>query len=225
MGTARLVHLDNLKVVLIASIIAMHAVLGYVGLVEAWTYSGVRETTLDPVVEMALLVVVSPFGFFLIALLFLVAGLLTPGSFDRKGSRRFVADRLLRLGIPFAVYVFLVQPTLVHQLERRYGDSTGTWRQDYLGAEHQLDTGPLWFVGVLLLYSLAYAAWRRPRGPTRPSSRPPTIRTLGLIALAVAPASFAIPAGLPLRRREWVLRPRTSGSGRRASRCSRSASG
>ena len=191
-GSARLLHLDNLKVVLIALIIAMHAGLGYVGLVVAWTYSDVRETTLHPVVEMALLVLLSPFGFFLIALLFLVAGLLTPGSYDRKGGRRFVVDRLLRLGVPFVVYVFLVQPTLVYLVEHPLGGASGTYWQEYLGAEQQVDTGPLWFVGVLLLYSLAYAAWRRRRGPDRPAPRPPTLRTLVVSALVVAPASFAI---------------------------------
>jgi hypothetical protein len=195
--SARLLHLDNLKVVLIALIIALHAVLGYVGLFEAWTYSGVRETTLDPVVEMALLVVLSPFGFFLIALLFLVAGLLTPGSHDRKGGKRFVADRLLRLGVPFAIYVLVVQPSLVYPLEHTFGDATGTYWQEYLGAERQVDTGPLWFVGVLLVYSLAYAAWCRLAGPGRRAPRAPTMRTLVVSALVVAPASFVVRLAYP----------------------------
>jgi hypothetical protein len=192
LATGRLLHLDNLKVVLIALIIALHAVLGYVGLFEAWTYSEMRETTLHPVVEMVLLVVLSPFGFFLIALLFLVAGLLTPGSYDRKGSRQFVIDRLLRLGVPFAAYVFLVQPVLVYAVAHPFGDASGTFWQEYLGAERQIDTGPLWFVGVLLVYSLAYAGWRRLQAPSRRAPRPPTLRTLVVSALVVAPTSFVV---------------------------------
>ena len=35
-------------------------------------------------------------------LFFLLAGLLTAGALDRKGSRRFAGDRLLRLGVPWA---------------------------------------------------------------------------------------------------------------------------
>lgn len=197
MRTARLLYLDNLKVVLIGLIIVMHAALGYVGVVNAWTYSGSRETTLHPVVEMVLLVTLSPFGFFLIALLFLVAGLLTPGSHDRKGGRRFVHDRLLRLGVPFALYVFLVQPVLVYAVEHPFGGATGTFWQEYLGAEKQIDTGPLWFVGVLLLYSLAYAGWRRLRGPDRRRLPSPTVRTLVVSAVVVAPLSFAIRLAYP----------------------------
>jgi glucan biosynthesis protein C len=195
--TARLLYLDNLKVVLIGSIIALHAVLGYAGIVEAWTYSGVRETTLDPVVEMVLVVGLGPFGFFLIALLFLVAGLLTPAAHGRKGGRQFVSDRLLRLGVPFVLYVFLVQPTLVYLVEHPFGSAPGSWQEEYLGAEGGLDTGPLWFVGVLLLYSLAYAGWRRLRGPTRRPSRPPTMRTLLTLSLLVAPASFLVRLAYP----------------------------
>lgn len=195
--TDRLVHLDNLKVVLIALIIALHAVLGYVGTVEAWTYSGVRETTLDPVVEMLLIVALSPFGFFLIALLFLVAGLLTPGSHDRKGGRRFVVDRLLRLGLPFVIYVFLLQPSMVYLLEHRFGDARGSWAQKYLDGRLQVDTGPLWFVGVLLVYSLAYAGWRRLGAAGSRAFRPPTMRTLATLALTVAPTSFAVRLAYP----------------------------
>lgn len=198
-ASRRLTYLDNLKVVLIAAIIALHGVLGYAGIVEVWTYSDLREVTLTPVVEAALFVLVSPFGFFLIALLFLVAGLLTPSSYQRKGARQFVGDRLLRLGVPFVAYVFLVQPSLVYALEHPLGDATGSYWQEYLGAERQIDTGPLWFVGVLLVYSLAYAAWRRWKGraaggfgATGRETRTITVRMLAVIAAVVAPSSFAI---------------------------------
>ena len=118
---ARSLYLDNLKVVLIAAIIAMHAIAGYAGAIEVWTYAGVRETTLHPAVEMAIVVLALPFGLFLIALLFLVAGLLAVPSLERKGPGRFARDRLIRLGIPFAVYVLLVQPVVVYAMAHPLG--------------------------------------------------------------------------------------------------------
>jgi glucans biosynthesis protein C len=220
---ARLVYLDNLKVVLIAAIIALHGVLGYAGIVEVWTYSELREVTLSPVADVTLVVLVSPFGFFLIALLFLVAGLLTPPSYARKGASRFVSGRLLRLGVPFVVYVCLVQPTLVYALEHPLGDAPGSYWQEYLGAEHQIDTGPLWFVGVLLVYSLGYAGWRvwADRAADRAGvgpGRAPTItwRTLLVIAAVVAPTSFAIRT-VTHTARKAASPTSTSGSGRPAS--------
>ena len=196
-ASSRRPYLDNLKVALIAAIIVIHALLGYSS-IEAWTYTGLREVTLAPATEVVLLVGAAPFGLFLIALLFLVAGLLTTPSLERKGTRRFVVDRLLRLGVPFALYVLLVQPILVYALEHPLGRAPGSFWQEYGGPERRLDTGPLWFVGVLLVLSLGHAGWRAARsrwgGATgQPGDRGEiTTRTLALAAAVVAPASFAV---------------------------------
>ncbi|HEX5335526.1 MAG TPA: acyltransferase family protein, partial [Propionicimonas sp.] len=126
-ASTRRPFLDNLKVVLITAIIAIHAVLGYASTVEVWNYTEFREVTLAPATEVVVFVLVSPFAFFLIALLFLVSGLLTPSSLERKGVGRFLRDRLLRLGLPFVVYVLLVQPTLTYALEHPLGDAPGSY--------------------------------------------------------------------------------------------------
>ena len=83
-GWTRYRYLDNLKVLLIAGIIAGHAVAGYSEL-DFWSYSEMREVTLSTVTEIVLLAVAAPFTLVLIPLLFLVAGLLTKPSLDRKG--------------------------------------------------------------------------------------------------------------------------------------------
>jgi acyltransferase-like protein len=196
-ATGRLPYLDNLKVILIAGIIVIHAVLGYASIVEAWTYTELREVTLAPATEIVLFVLVSPFAFFLMALLFLVAGLLTPASYDRKGCARFVRDRLLRLGVPFVVYVLLVQPCLTYALHHPLGDASGSFWEEYLGTG-RLDTGPLWFVGVLLIFSLGYAGvrlWSSPgprRARTRAQASPPSTATLAVAAVVVAAGSFLV---------------------------------
>ncbi len=191
--SGRLLYLDNLKVLLIAAIIALHGIAGYVDVLEVWTYTEMREVTLSAVSQAAVVVLAVPFGLFLIALLFLVAGLMTVPSIEHKGPGRFARDRLVRLGIPFAVYVLAIQPSVVYALEHPLGYAPGSYWQEFLGDEHILDTGPLWFVGVLLIYSLAYAAWVALRGPGR-SGPPRTVRAahLAIAAAVVAPASFAI---------------------------------
>jgi glucans biosynthesis protein C len=42
----------------------------------------------------------------------LLSGVFTPVSLDRKGLRRFIQDRLLRLGVPLLVFTFVFSPTL-----------------------------------------------------------------------------------------------------------------
>jgi hypothetical protein len=62
-----------------------------------------------------------PFAMFVMALFFLVAGLLTPASLDRKGPRRFTRDRLIRLGIPLATFMFVLWPLMTYGLYRAAG--------------------------------------------------------------------------------------------------------
>ena len=83
--TSRHLYLDNLKVIVIAAIIAIHGVLGYAGATEAWSYTSVREVTLSAVTEALLVIVIGPFGMFVIALLFLVAGMLNMPDYQRHG--------------------------------------------------------------------------------------------------------------------------------------------
>ena len=70
---SRLVWADNLKVLLITLIIALHGALSYSATLKVWTYSPFREVTLHPVTEGVLFVIVTPIGFLTIPLLFLVA--------------------------------------------------------------------------------------------------------------------------------------------------------
>lgn len=199
-ATGRLVYLDHLKVLLIGLIIAIHAVLGYVGSDQYWTYADVQETTLNPVTELVAAVIVVPFGLFMIALLFLVAGLLTPRSLERKGARRFVVDRLLRLGVPFALFTFLIWPAVTYALYHPFGAAPGSFAEEYLSDEGYFDTGVLWFIGVLLIFSVGYAGLAvLPRPAARSGGSEPARphRAIGMghlagLALATAAATFLV---------------------------------
>jgi len=195
-ASGRALFADNLKTILIAAIIAGHAVIGYSASTDAWSYSDVREVTLSPVVEA----VVVPLLFgaaFVIPLLFLLAGLLTRPSLERKGVGAYVRDRLLRLGVPFVVFALVLWPLLEYALFRSLGGAPGLG--EYLRAEGSLDTGVLWFVGVLLIFSLAYAGLVGARGRRQPRAEPREIRTGHLLVLvaAVAVATFLVRLVIP----------------------------
>jgi fucose 4-O-acetylase-like acetyltransferase len=192
----RLAYLDNLKTLLIAGIIASHALMGYATF-GSWTYQDFQEVTLSDTVEKvyALLFVLLG-GLFLMALFFLVSGLLTEDSLARKGSARFVEDRLLRLGIPFAVYTLIVWPLLEFSL---FGPlrHRGFW-DSFTDTDPILDNGPMWFVGVLLLFSVTLAAWRTVFPPPTPSDAPLRWRHLVVLALVVGVATFGLRIVLPV---------------------------
>ncbi|WP_344686482.1 acyltransferase [Blastococcus jejuensis] len=201
-AAARHAYLDNLKVLLIAAIIAAHALIGYSDLGgNAWAYSEVRETTLAEPTFVVLVVVAFPFGIFLIALLFLVAGLLTSGSYDRKGAGRFVHDRLLRLGAPYVVGTLLLWPALNYALYRPLGYERGSYWDEFV---RDVPTGSvMWFAAVLLVLSLGYAGLRRWRPERARTSRPISLRALLLLAAAVAAVSFLVRLASPYN--SWGL--------------------
>lgn len=202
----RRIYVDNLKVLLIAAIIAAHGIASYAAL-EVWSYADVREVTLSPVTEGVLFSLLAPFGLFMIPLLFLVAGLLTPPSVERKGPGKYALNRLVRLGIPFVLIVGLIWPALLYALYRPLGNAPGSYWVEFVGtAEESLDTGYFWFVGNLLIFSLGYAGWVwiRQGSPHRHLRGEVRIGQLLLLAAGVAIATFLVRLGFPFESEKYV---------------------
>jgi hypothetical protein len=155
-------YLDNLKLLLVAVIIAGHGALAYGDLESAWPYQDIQEVQLAELSNVTLSAVVIPAVLFAMGLFFLISGLVTPGSVARKGPRTFARDRLIRLGAPLLVWTLMLWPGAIWVSHLAAGDPESFWTE--LGDDEPiLDTGPMWFVAVLLAYSLAYAVWRQAR--------------------------------------------------------------
>lgn len=187
-GTRRRAYLDNLKVVLVACIILGHAFITYADIGE-WMY---REAASSEAFNLVAAIVVSMGSLFAMGLFFLIAGMLTPGPLRRKGPAGFLKDRAIRLGIPFLVYLLLVYPVA------EWAGSRDKPVLEYLaGALADPDPGPLWFVGVLLVYSMAYMGWRTlVPGPARHRDLRPGL-LLG-IAGAIAAGSVLVRLEFPI---------------------------
>lgn len=159
-----------------------------------------REVSLSAVTEAILTPIVGLGALSLMGLFFLIAGLLTPGSLERKGTRRFVSDRLLRLGVPFAAVTLVLWPLLIYAIREPFLHRGSYWWW-FAHADPLLDNGPVWFVGVLLIYTLGYAGWRawRPadsRPP--PGARPLPGRLLVGLGAVIAVSSFAVRLAFPV---------------------------
>ncbi|CAL9515849.1 hypothetical protein SUDANB95_03701 [Actinosynnema sp. ALI-1.44] len=190
---SRLAAVDNLKVLLVAWVIGGHALLGY-SAVGGWPYDEVNEVTFAPRVEAVLAAVLGPSGLFLMGTFYLLSGLFTPGSLARKGRARFVRQRLVRLGTPWVVSALLVWPLSLWVAYRAAGHDVSPWWV-FTHRDPLLDSGSLWFVAILLLFSLVYAA------VGRPSDRPSTLTTGHLVAVTagVAVSTFAVRLWVPAR--------------------------
>lgn len=153
----RIVQVDNLKSLLVAWIIACHAVLGYTA-IGGWPYDEVAEVTLPPMQEFLLSVLLGPTGLFVIGTFFFIAGLFAPVEMARHGVSGFLRRRVLRLGVPWLLFAVLVWPLFMWFADRAAGHRLSYW-QAFTGRTPLLDSGPLWFVEVLLYVSFGYAVW------------------------------------------------------------------
>ena len=184
----RLAYLDNLKVLLVVGVIAVHTAIVY-GVDGSFYLEGYEEMGSGGVAVMTVFVAV---GFlFGLGAFFLIAGRLSGPSLDHKGPLRFVRDRLLRLGIPVVFYVLVIAPPMEYAKYRDEGGHGGFLRY----ARDQLTDpapGPTWFLEALLAFSLAYGLvrWLRPaRG--EPSLDPLRGKQVAGVAVAIALLSFA----------------------------------
>lgn len=198
--TARRVYfLDNLRIGLIVLVVLHHVAMAYGAAGLGFYYVELHP---DGFSRGLLIFVLGNQAWFMGAF-FLIAGYFTPGSFDRKGAARFLSGRLVRLGIPLALYAALLNPL-----------STLGWFYvpEYLGpldwdTFEYLDSvrmGPMWFVAMLLIFSIGYATWRiaalRLIAAVKPKT--PGYPAIGGLVLALAATSVAIRLWIPVGK-EW----------------------
>lgn len=195
--------IDNLRVAIIVGVIGSHVSLIY-ALEVGWYY---EERTAGEVAKAVLAGVFSPGLLFGMGLLFFVAGLFTPPAFGRKGVRRFVIDRLWRLGVPTVAYLFVVNPAMNFFGDQATGE--GETVADYFRLTYwdDVELGVAWFMAALLAFSLAYAAWRS-RYPVRTGHIAPLRRgDLVKAGAFIAVASFLVRLEFPVLGGEeaWTL--------------------
>ncbi len=104
MEKIRLFFIDNLRILLITLIMMIHLSITYGG-EGSWYYRDGQADTLSSILLTWHNAAVQAFS---MGLLFMIAGYFTPGSYDRKGPRQYLKDRLLRLGIPMLCYDFII---------------------------------------------------------------------------------------------------------------------
>jgi fucose 4-O-acetylase-like acetyltransferase len=78
---------------------------------------------------------------------------------DRKGSARFVLDRILRLGIPLIIYGFLIGPVTIALAKAENFQSFGEILGNLL-AIGTFNWGPLWFAQALLIFTIGFVSWK-----------------------------------------------------------------
>ncbi len=144
-AVGRNLTLDRARTFLTIVVLIHHAVIPY-------THFGHT----DPAAWIGFDAVVLATDSFFMAMFFFLSGLFVWPSLRHKSPGSFFRDRLLRLGLPFAIAAFTIIPIAYYALELRQHPATSFseywWKMVTAGP---WPSGPLWFLWVLLAFDLS----------------------------------------------------------------------
>jgi len=153
----RLIYLDNIKVFLIAYVITGHIAASY-GAIGGGRWSYIEQGN-DFLTKAVLSLFVLVAYSFLMGMFIFIAGYFTYPSLKSKGVSHFVKDRIIRLSIPLILYYFFLGPVARYITKLAKGEDltffqfiTDSYQSGVYG-----HLGVMWFIVLILLFSLAYA--------------------------------------------------------------------
>jgi peptidoglycan/LPS O-acetylase OafA/YrhL len=182
--------LDALRAAMVLLVVFHHAAVTYSG-VGSWFY--LEAAPAGSLTHKLFTILLATDQAYFMGLLFLLAGYFTPQSLDRHGTPGYIKERLTRLGIPLLVFGFLIGPMTIALAQTAKGHAFLPTLVLVWG-RHPFESGPLWFVLALLIFSAVYLAWRRlaPAASDRAPSRFPSNLTLTVAALVTGAVAFAL---------------------------------
>ena len=203
-STSRLYFIDYLRAGLVILVVLHHLAIVYGEGISFWY---VDPPMGESLFGLAMVIFVLMNQAWFMGALFLLAGYFTPGSFDRKGSGSFLKARLIRLGIPLLIWIFILNPfsNIGIFLEPAVWVAEPlTWQTYWQMYPQFIGLGVAWFLALLLIFNFGYAGWRwltrnRASAGDRESS-PPSYLGIGLFILGLALVSYLMRIVVPLGR-------------------------
>jgi peptidoglycan/LPS O-acetylase OafA/YrhL len=161
--------LSNLRALVILTVVAFHSVLAYLGSLGPAAFAfddAPYKWRAFPIVDSH-----RWFGFdvfcawqdvYLMSLMFFLSALFTWPSLARKRSWKFLGDRFLRLGVPFAFALIVVMPLALYPVYRvtAIDPSVIAYARHFLALPFQ-PNGPMWFLWLLLALTIVAAGLHR----------------------------------------------------------------
>jgi glucans biosynthesis protein C len=213
------IALNNMRGIVIVIVLTFHSVLAYLG------SAGTVQFPFDafPYQWRAFPIVDSRhwFGFdilcawqdvYLMCLMFFLSALFSWPSLARKGCRKFLVDRLLRLGLPFAFGLIVVTPLALYPVYRISAADPGliAYGRHFLALPFW-PNGPMWFLWLLMVLTAISTGLYRwaPHWVAflgRLSSSAATSPGRYFMGLATAAALAYVPLALVFTPWEWSER-------------------
>jgi hypothetical protein len=188
--SARIEFLSRYKSLLAVLVVLIHTGITY-GAAGSWYYHDEHSVMWLKIVTTCLGGLSQSFA---LGAFFFLSAYFLPRSLERKGTARFFVDRLLRLGIPYVLFYFLVNPLLIMAIQG-WANGRPIPFGPYFGS------GPLWFIEALFIFTLVFMAVdgvRRARGAAPRPRGIPSTRGIWLYILCAAALGFAARIFFPI---------------------------
>ncbi|MFX0027333.1 MAG: acyltransferase [Candidatus Hermodarchaeota archaeon] len=206
--SVRMYYIDNLRILLTVLVIMLHTMITY-GALGGWYY---KDPNTNEFTSILLTVFAALNQGFFMGLFFLLSSYFLPGSYNRKGPRKFLKDRFIRLGIPILIYVAIVDPLIIYLLSNTpetFSVFYLSYFQSWEGIERFINgNGPLWFTVTLLIFALFYCFWRQMfKKNTKKETVRPTPRNSQIIFIIIIMnfLTFIVRLWFPLNGGDVIL--------------------
>lgn len=200
-SSSKLLYIDNIKVLLTILVVLHHTFIAYSSN-DGWYYNE-QTSLIGARIPMTMFISINQ-SFFM-GYFFLLAAYFTGSSYERKGTSKFIKDRLVRLGIPIVFYSFILSPFmsyLVYYFAKEHHISYFEYLSKF---DSWIDLGVTWFVAALLLFTLIYAAVLKIfKVSFETAFAAPSSSTILLFAVILGIITFLVRIVFPVG---WVLEP------------------
>lgn len=154
--TRRIYYIDNLRWMTVSLLILFHAAVAY----NTWNEANyIFFEAVRPIASVVTFI--SPW---FMPLMFLLAGVSSRYSLQKRGTAAFIRERALRLGIPLLFGILVIDPILSFIADKTHNGYAGSYFAHYgifftrvgdlTGYDGGFTLGHLWFLAVLLVISL-----------------------------------------------------------------------
>lgn len=193
----RLSFLDNLRSVVIWCVIVLHASISYMAYPPPWWY------VLDPHNNIAFTQLVLLIDVPIMPIMFFIAGYVALPALQKRGTRQFLKDKTIRIGLPWVLgTLFLAPPTAYIILWSRGVPKSlwEFWSTDFW-TPALFQQSVYWFLGILMLLFVVLA-WVYELSPALrnavPHPKPGSWRAVAIFMVLTTSAFLLVNRSFPI---------------------------
>ena len=178
MSKERLNYLDNLRILLTIFVIFVHISMMY-GAMSSWYYNEVLRP--DPLTEGTLTILLLLGRSCGLGIFFALSGYFTALKMaeNKENSRKYMTSRMIRLGVPLLFFLLFIAPfakimvaVILYNQPFNLIDIYYNYFRYFNGSQ----VGPLWFIELLLVFTILYFFWFKYIQKGKPVSLPDSFK-------------------------------------------------